>query len=293
MRSALRAVAAFLAVGLGLVLGGPLGAQNEIRFSPGDYVAIPGFPIVLPIELQAADPVSGFSFGVEHDGRRLRLTEARIAGALLDLVGPDPAADPMGFFVIDQEPTEGDGFVVAAILGPQDAQAVVLPAGTHHLLDVEYQALGGASGATTLSFTDQLVAEPGSPAVDLVVDVRGGIPRRFAASSVEVSFSMAFRRGDTDQSGGRNISDPLVILFYLFRGGTLGTCPPSFNVDGSVREGASREREDIADIGITDAIVLLQFLFAGGQTPPAPFDQCGQSPLGLSADMACGSFAGC
>jgi hypothetical protein len=76
-----------------------------------------------------------------------------------------------------------------------------------------------------------------------------------------------FRRGDSDSNGKVNLTDPIVTLTHLFRGGVTPTCldAADFNDDGIVE--------------ITDPILVLTFLFQGVDlsTPPGPYD-CGNDP---------------
>jgi hypothetical protein len=83
----------------------------------------------------------------------------------------------------------------------------------------------------------------------------------------------SFVRGETNEDGALNISDPITILGYLFRGKPGPTC---------------RDRMDVRDDGtvdLGDAIALLGYLFAGGPAPPAPFPERGYDPT--EDDLSC------
>ena len=64
-----------------------------------------------------------------------------------------------------------------------------------------------------------------------------------------------FRRGDSDDSGGANITDAIGVLNFLFAGGTEPLCPEAADIDAN---GA---------VNISDPIRLLNFLFGGGDGP--------------------------
>jgi len=72
----------------------------------------------------------------------------------------------------------------------------------------------------------------------------------------------AFLRGDANQDGRVEISDPVQILAYLFLGVAAPPCLDAADADDSGR------------LDITDPIVILGFLFRGSSEPaaPGPFD---------------------
>jgi RHS repeat-associated protein len=69
----------------------------------------------------------------------------------------------------------------------------------------------------------------------------------------------AFVRGDCDQSGRLDITDPITILGFLFLGSASPVCLDACDVDDSER------------IDISDAIYELSFLFLGGPPPRPPW----------------------
>ena len=75
-----------------------------------------------------------------------------------------------------------------------------------------------------------------------------------------------FIRGDADSWGIVNITDALVILQYLFQGGSGVRC----------HDGA--DSDDSGGIDISDAVLLLDHQFRGGAPLPPPFPKCGKDP---------------
>ncbi|MBN1418461.1 MAG: hypothetical protein JXP34_06760 [Planctomycetes bacterium] len=75
-----------------------------------------------------------------------------------------------------------------------------------------------------------------------------------------------FRRGDTDGTGGLDITDPIFLLAFLFRDSTEPPCRKAADVD------------DSGSLDITDAVHLLNFLFLSGPPPHVPFPDCGVDP---------------
>jgi hypothetical protein len=83
-----------------------------------------------------------------------------------------------------------------------------------------------------------------------------------------------FIRGDTDQDSRLTITDAIITLTFLFRGGEL-ECP---------------DHGDLNDDGlldITDPIALLRFLFQRGDPPAAPYPDPGLDPT-ADDPYACG-----
>jgi len=75
-----------------------------------------------------------------------------------------------------------------------------------------------------------------------------------------------FRRGDIEGNGAISISDPINILYYLFKGGDI-LCPDAADTN------------DDGNINLADAIYLLNYLFNNGSPPGAPGAIiCGDDP---------------
>jgi len=94
-----------------------------------------------------------------------------------------------------------------------------------------------------------------------------------------------FVRGDPNSSGVIDLTDGVVILNFLFLGGTMPVCLDSADAD------------DDGVLALTDAIRIFNFLFLGGAAPPVPSPaatnytaaDCGVDP---SADgLACAAEA--
>jgi hypothetical protein len=119
--------------------------------------------------------------------------------------------------------------------------------------------------------------ECGAAPADLAIaDLDGdGAPDIAAADSVGRAVAILFaeppagprrfRRGDVTGEGGRDISDPIAILNFLFLGGRAIDC-----LDAA-------DANDDGAANIADGVFLLGFLFLGGPAPPEPWD-CGEDP---------------
>ena len=53
----------------------------------------------------------------------------------------------------------------------------------------------------------------------------------------------------------------------------------------------SADANDSGTVDIADPVFLLNFLFSGGPTPPAPFSECAFDPT--DDGLTCLSFEGC
>ncbi|MBI4586662.1 MAG: lamin tail domain-containing protein [Planctomycetes bacterium] len=80
-----------------------------------------------------------------------------------------------------------------------------------------------------------------------------------------------FIRGDAGRNGAVNISDAVLIISHLFRGAPL-SCLDAADVD------------DSEAIDLTDAILLLDFLFLAGTPPRPPFPRPGPDFRGAAID---------
>ncbi|MBI4584451.1 MAG: SUMF1/EgtB/PvdO family nonheme iron enzyme [Planctomycetes bacterium] len=89
----------------------------------------------------------------------------------------------------------------------------------------------------------------------------------------------AFRRGDANADGNFDISDPIVILNYLFTGASNLSCL------------SAADANDDGQADLTDAIGLLGWRFLGDPPPPPPFPDCALDPT--RDRLACDRFEKC
>jgi len=87
-----------------------------------------------------------------------------------------------------------------------------------------------------------------------------------------------FVRGDTNQDGAQDLSDPISLLAMLFSGTVPTPCQDALDAND---DGVSN---------IADPVFLLAYLFSLGAAPPAPFPACGADPTTDGLD--CIEFAG-
>jgi hypothetical protein len=87
------------------------------------------------------------------------------------------------------------------------------------------------------------------------------------------------RRGDASRNGTVDISDAILVLNFLFLGGTPPPCEKSADADDDGR------------LNLTDPVYVLNHLFQGGPPPAEPQGACGPDP---TADtLACAAAEPC
>ncbi len=172
---------------------------------------------------------------------------------------------------------------VAEVLGVPVEPA---PAGTRVTLDGS-----GSSGGigdqdepvsylwAVLSGSAHIVGPAHGPTVNLAIDGAGEVRVRLSVddgqcqnpASKVVEFKAAGEaanriRCDCNGDGGRDLTDAIVVLSYLFLGGNV-SCPAACNCNGDL-DG------DRPVIDISDAIFDLNYQFLGGASPPPPYPAC-------------------
>lgn len=90
--------------------------------------------------------------------------------------------------------------------------------------------------------------------------------------------AVTFRRGDLNEDGAIDISDPIAGLICLFA--CIPACPDAHDVN------------DDGAWDIADPIYELGYLFNGGPAPPEPFPGCGGDATDIDA-LFCSAHGGC
>jgi CxxC motif-containing protein (DUF1111 family) len=103
-------------------------------------------------------------------------------------------------------------------------------------------------------------------AFQLRTDLAGGRAQVRATPGV-------FIRGDSNDDGRVDVSDPVFALGFHFLGGDIPACL------------AAADSNDDGAIDVSDAAYALTFLFLGGEPPPPPFPAPGPDP---TPDLGCG-----
>ncbi len=113
-----------------------------------------------------------------------------------------------------------------------------------------------------------------APAIDEAREITIEVSSATASDYLFPGFTYGFVRGDANDDGDINISDPVSILGYLFNGVSAPLC----------RDAA--DSDDNEQIQLTDAVYLLNFLFLGTQKPRLPFPDLGvDTEVGPDGDI--------
>lgn len=227
--------------------------------------AIQGETVLLTVGFDNTgnESIQAFSFGVCHVPESLELLEATEVGTTTETISGGGLPD---FLQID---TYIDGWTIGVVIdffGIED-----LGPGVNYTLGTGiYKAIGTPNSATPVEICDTL----GSPSVLPWIVVNGAsiVPTQIPGEVTIESLDAPFMRGETTGDGNVNISDPMVILMYLFNGESH-SCLDAL------------DSNDDGNLSISDAMYLLCYLFCGeSPTIPAPFGSCGYDntadPLG-------------
>jgi hypothetical protein len=159
----------------------------------------------------------------------------------------------------------GDGYLDLAIGSAAGPVSVLFGSADLESLDLEIPDLSGRT------ITIQTAAEHCAGGFDWDKDGIGDIALASADATFRIVFGALrvggqFIRGDADGSGYLNLSDPIVILGYLFLGNAPLGCLDAGDAD------------DDGVLILTDAIYVLSYLFLGGPAPSSPFTDPGLDP---------------
>lgn len=110
----------------------------------------------------------------------------------------------------------------------------------------------------------------------------------FSIMALPLSADSVFSRGDGNGDGTLELTDAVIVLNYLFLGGTEPAC----------LEGADADND--GSVSLTDGILVLQYLFQGGNAPALPGPPgvnsgCGPDTdiPGTPGDLGCVNYSGC
>ncbi len=169
---------------------------------------------------------------------------------------------------------DNEGAVSAIILS--FAKVVYLPVtGESVLLHLELEAPvpGESTSEYIVDFADGLVGS-GQP-VKNTITWGEGFTRRDDGSEADddadgsepcivlVAPARPFVRGDANEDAAVDLTDAVLLLEHLFRGGAEPACLPA------------ADSNDDGGVNLSDVVFLLSHLFRGGDPPPSPFPACG------------------
>lgn len=248
------------------------------------FEAVPGEALCYDLVVRSDVPFRGGEFAVGVDPALLTVVSAAVAtGAPTPLasaselrISPaDPGSEPL--LACDGEPRAG------VVLGwvNSNGGTDLIPAGEHHLFRL---CLAFADGAPVrdvgvLDFLFCLDPGPGFPVTNAIT---GEDVRTIPLLPVPESFPVAnFHRGDANDDGLFDISDPVSIFVHIFLGEVEIGCPDAADAN------------DDGLLDMTDGIGLLEWRFLGALPPAAPFPACGRDPTDELTELGCAMYRSC
>ncbi len=115
---------------------------------------------------------------------------------------------------------------------------------------------------TSTQWRASLQLETGPNVFEITGEDSSGAVTGAASITITLGSESTFRRGDVNDDGRFNVSDPLRTILFLFRGQPL-LCLDAADVD------------DNGEVDLSDAIAELNFLFRRGEPPAAPYPNAG------------------
>lgn len=187
------------------------------------------------------------------------LMDSYLVGGFEHTVIVDPEA------LDDEGRPQGQGFVSTAVPGVLPHELPPRGTVTIATLIVEAERPTSGSREARLSFADSLRQPFGRP-VKTQYTLGGVIVPACHRRDLRVRFAAVeaapFLRCDANSDGKFDISDPIETLRALFEGTSSLGCRVAGDCNGD------------DNVDVSDAIFALNFNFAGGRPPPAPFPAC-------------------
>ncbi len=213
---------------IGLPPGGGGGTGDPIEASIPDVTVAPNTMFELKIEVTDLDPIQGIIATVDTNPADIQFMSATQGQGVLNYLAAngeppqcDIIADAMSVFalIFFNVPYE------LAVYGTEILVINAVSPATPGTYSINYMI--DSMGMTTAGSTTITVANGNVPPKELV-------------------------RGDVNNDGTCNISDPISLLTYLFAGGAVPNCFDAADLD------------DDGQVGIADAVNLLSGIFGTG-----------------------------
>ncbi|MBN1422280.1 MAG: dockerin type I repeat-containing protein [Planctomycetes bacterium] len=213
------------------------------------------------VELACGEEILGWSFGIRHDPSLLQILGSSLEGLAAGDVNGGRGPD---FIAVEVDPPGGPG-VTAEVVVSFSGGEKVRPGSNVGLVRIRYGAGPEAKegGGARLEFA----ADLGQPPVPTVVILKKG-PAPPAVRTGDISFTkkaVAFLRGDANGDARIDVGDPIMILNHIF-GDRRIDCEDAVDAN------------DDGQIDVGDAIYMLQFQWAHGPQPPAPYPSLSDDP---------------
>jgi hypothetical protein len=254
----------------------PDGPVN-VAYSLADAFAFHGEEASVAFTIHSNVAVQGYEFSVDFDEQILELNQVEIAWEKPPFSSPE--YDYASFHIDDANETAGNGGVDEGYVAGGVVFSLVEPVALPVNEDVEalrfhFRVRDEAPpGATKIRFADGGLSRPsaGHQVRNAITGLGMVIPPELAESFIFVDSVLRvqpdvvfFIRGDSNADGRVDISDPVSMLGYLFRGGVPLRCYEAADAN------------DDGKVDVSDPVYTLNYLFLGDDPPPAPFPESGK-----------------
>lgn len=246
------------------------GAQEQpsiLQFASADVTQ--GDRVSLPIKSITDFPFQGFSIAAAYDPSVISIVDITIYDTITEAVSTD-------YFQANLYPEKGQ-FIIGVLVDlvpPYDDRQIPGPGIPVTLIQVIFDAMLSIPPTTTaLRFVNGI----GEPPISNVFSVSNQAipPDQLIDGVIRISGPPFFVRGDSNQDGKLDISDPVFINNYLFYHGDVPPCRDAADLNDD-------ERLDLAD-----TVYALRYLFLHGNPPALPFPDPGQDPPPLYRNLDC------
>ncbi len=253
-----------------LKVTGPGGVSTKSRFNyidclaPTNILSLPtihafgGLAVTQPVYATHTEPLQGFLLRLRYDEALTPISDIRFTASVTDPLDPE-------FIIEDNEPDGENSILLVSVIldinDPFDGRTIA-PGTNQILLSLEYQVPIGVSigDKGEIRFEDSGLNKNHFDAN--FEDIGTVSVEPFLSHGViEITTvpTVTFLRGDTNLTGGIDLSDAIFALAWMFSNGPDPLCldAADFNDSGA--------------IDIADAIGSLNFQFAGGPPPLYPY----------------------
>jgi len=246
---------------------------TELRPNASEILAVPSLDSGTPVTVELTYDTAA-SGSPEGDGVSFEIQDPRLR-LVIDGVASTPSDERSGHaFLVDSPP--GIGSDSLAFSGRVEFSGATV------LVSLLLEDLFGIAFEEAV-LPDSLDLSFFSPATVMTKTLPGdsrSLLFNAAVDSIDpcTAANAAFTRAETDGDGALTLSDAVLTLMFLFRGGEQPSC-----LDAA-------DSNDDGVIDLSDPIRTLLHLFNGGSPPPAPSD-CGADPTPDGLD--CMTFESC
>ena len=254
--------------------------DERFSFSIGSGAGIPSFTgVQLPIHLSNSAEFTGLQMILEYNQTDetcpdLLVQEIRTEeGTLL-------SQESAEYIIAEFDNADGVAFIgalkdFATPFWFQEESDPSFPVGDNQLVATLVVAISACAnmGISQIGFMDglEIPNDNVTPPVPLpeahnliIIGDQAVRPILGPAGSVEIR--RGFIRGDANKDDGVDIGDPVFMLEYIFKGGSVPPCMDAADTNNDTR------------VDISDPIFLLNYLFLGGPQPSEPYPQAGVDP---------------